>query len=403
MKNTLLISVALLISSAGYGSINKDNAAIKKHYRQDVYGSEVDPSLWRGVNLPLALNSSRQNTLNQADFDYCARAGANVIRLSVHADDNDIQHVDFFDASGKILPADKSAGIAGLKTAVQMAKKANLKVIIDMHTSPGRKSGEIWTDQAYWDKLADIWEAVATAFKNDPTVVAFDLMNEPNIITYIKTQNFVSKGFDEGSMYAGTWSPPQAWKNTPRDYNLQITKLIGAIRDIDDNRYVIVEGFGNLGNPVNFNWMKPIEGFSRVIYSFHMYVPTGLTMLGTKGSKQKGDEDEVKAFSPAADESKIDKAFEPVIAFQKKYHVPIFVGEFGITDDAINGSDASGKPYNGACWLSLVIKKMQANNWGWAYWTFWANNEMKPKSDTDPRYVILSAAMKGETIPDYCK
>jgi hypothetical protein len=203
-------------------------------------------------------------------------------------------------------------------------------------------------------------------------------------------------------MFNGNWSPPADWKNTPRDYNLQITNLIAAIRKIDPNRFVIVEGFGYLGNPVNFNWMKPIEGFDKIIYSFHMYVPTGLTMLGTKSSEMKGNDEKVQPFKMPEDESKIDKALAPVLAFQKKYSVPVYVGEFGITDKAITGKDANGNAYNGACWLNVVINKMNEYKWGWTYWDFWTDIR-KPKSNDDPRYIILSDAMKGQPIPNYCK
>src|SRR5690349_21269250 len=49
----------------------------------------IDPSTWRGVNLPLLSKSNNEKNLSQSDFDYAASAGANVIRLTVHADPND--------------------------------------------------------------------------------------------------------------------------------------------------------------------------------------------------------------------------------------------------------------------------------------------------------------------------
>lgn len=364
-------------------------------------GPEIDPSTWRGVNLPLQIRWATRNSLSQADFDYAAAAGANVIRLSVHADPDGKNYTAFTDTNSKVLPGN-NPGLADLELAVKMAQKAHLKVIIDMHTVPGTKGAKIWQDAEYWDDLTQIWVLIAKKFKDNETVVAFDLMNEPNVIGYIRSQNFVQKASDEGKMLLGMWSPPDAWRNTPRDYNMQMAKMIGAIRDEDDDRYVIVEGFGLLGNPVNFTWMKPIAGFNKVIYSFHMYMPTDLTMLGTKGSIKKGNSDDVKPFNLQQDEAVLDKAFAPVLAFQKKYHVPIFVGEFGITTNAVFDNDASGKPYNGACWLSAVIQKMDKYGWGWTYWDFWTKIR-KPESTTDPRYIILSAAMQGKPVPDYCK
>lgn len=356
----------------------------------------VDPSTWKGVNMPLQINWKTKNSLSQKDFDYAAEAGANVIRLSVHADPEENNYSKFLDIDSRVMESGKSQGLADLASAVDMAEKDGLKVIIDMHTMPGTKAGKIWNDSKYWDVLSSLWTAVAEKFKNNNAVVAFDLMNEPGIISAIQ------KGSgDIQKMFKGTWTPPPSWKGTARDYNLQITKLIATIRKTDPERYVIVEGFGYLGNPINFSWMQPIKGFDKIIYSFHMYVPTGLTMLGTASSDNKPGKQEIKPFLMPQDVTKIDKAFEPVLAFQKKYNVPIYVGEFGITDEAVFGKNASGQPYNGACWLATVIEKMNSYHWGWTYWDFWTEKR-KPDSKDDPRYQILSAAMKGEKIKDYC-
>ena len=375
-------------------SINsKHNNAFQKTKHNDI---NVDPSTWKGVNLPLLSQSQTEKNLSQADFDYAASAGANVIRLTVHADPNDKRCVPFTDNNGSVIEAERNMGISALKAAVNMAQNAHVKIIIDMHTTPGMSNGQIWMDESYWKTLTNIWTTIAQLFKNDSTVLAFDLMNEPNVHTTIERGSS-----DINRMFKGTWSPPANWKNTSKDYNLQIGNLISAIRKIDPNRYVIVEGFGYLGNPVNFNWMKPIEGFDKIVYSFHMYVPTGLTMLGTKGSEMKGKDAKAQPFKMPEDESKIDKALAPVLAFQKRYNVPIFVGEFGITDKAIIAKDGNGNSYNGACWLNVLINKMNEYKWGWTYWDFWTAIR-KPKSNNDPRYVILTAAMKGQPIKDYC-
>jgi len=369
-----------------------------------VHNNEVntDCSKWRGVNLPLQINWATKNSLSQADFDYASSAGANVIRLSVHSDPEAKNHSDFLDDNGKLFPLDHNPGLDDLDKAVKMAEKDHLKVIIDMHTMPGTTGAKIWEEEKYWDYLTQIWVLISQKFKNNKTIVAFDLMNEPGIIGYIRNQNIVQKTSTEAMIYLGKWTPPDDWKNTPRDYNMHMTKIIREIRIVDSSRCAIVEGFGILGNPINFNWMMPIQGFNNIVYSFHMYVPTGITMLGTAGSIKKGQDENVKPFDPAIDESNIDDALAPVIAFQKKYNVPIYVGEFGITNKAIFGKDANGDSYNGACWLTTIIKKMDKNKWGWTYWDFWTAVR-KPESNNDPRYVILSAAMKREPLPRYCK
>ena len=352
---------------------------------------------WRGVNLTLQINQPNSKNLTQADFDYAATAGANVIRLVVNADPKKKNSSVFFDNNGNILPANSSSGIADLKQVSEMADKAGVKIIVDLHIMPGNTANEIWTNPVYWDRLRDLWVQIATVFKNNNTFLAFDLMNEPGLVQSIQSPE---KGTVQSEMAKGNWAFPKKWQNTPRDYKAQITKLVKAIRNADNDRTLIVEGYGLFGQPINFKWLQPVEGVDNIVYSFHMYKPPSITMIGTKGFE--GRDSKPKPFVYPRDAAAIDNAFAPVIEFQKKYNVPIFVGEFGITDEAIFGKDGNKIPYNGACWLSTVIKKMNDYNWGWTYWSFWIDGR-KPTSTSDPRYVILSSAMKGESIKDYCR
>jgi hypothetical protein len=177
--------------------------------------------------------------------------------------------------------------------------------------------------------------------------------------------------------------------------------MIDEIRLVDQDRWIVVEGCGMLGNPVNYAWMKPVDlNDKHIIYSFHMYVPTNLTNIGTKEFINKNLVGE--PFDPVADTRKMDYAMAPVLAFQKKYKVPIFVGEFGVTTDAIYNSNENGVPYNGACWLSVAANKFNKYKWGWTFWSFWVDIR-KPKSKDDPRYLILQKAFTGEVVDGFCK
>ena len=349
--------------------------------------ASIEPSSWKGVNLPLRIDNSGQKNLSQSDFDFAAAAGANIVRLAVHADPDENRHSIFFNDNGNVLPANESPGINELKRAVNMAKKSNLQVIIDMHTLPGTVKAKVWQDEALWGNITTLWTTIAQTFKDDPTVTGFDLMNEPTLV-----KSLVQNADIQRQMLQGKWAVPKEWVGTAKDYKTQIANLIKAIQQVDKSKYIIVEGFGIYGNPINFNWMPYFGGLDNIVYSFHMYVPTQLT--GLKLNNPKNTIDKI-AFKPQRDIGKIDKALEPVIAFQKKYNVPIYVGEFGVTDDALTSG------LNGGCWLATIIDKMQQNKWGWTYWDFFG--ERKPKSTDDPRFKILGAAMKGQPLPDYCK
>lgn len=374
-----------------------------------------DPSTWKGINLPLKLHpvaGTGKKILQQSDFDAAAQAGANVIRLSVHADPEEKYggFSTFVDDQGNVINASNSPGIADLKAAITMAAHDNLKVIIDMHTAPGTTTGKIFKQgQTQWTTLAEIWKEITQSFQGNSTVVAFDLMNEPNLIPGLANEPDPTTGAPLGAagvtqiqnaMYNGKWSMPASWIGTNKDYTLQMTKVIKEIRAIDSNRTVIVEGFGIAGNPVNFNWMQPINGFNNIVYSFHMYQPTSLTSIGQQDFISKGLKG--TPFVYPQDESKIESAIAPVAVFSQKYNVPIYVGEFGIEDDAIFKSDpTTNTPYNGSCWMSSVMQTMASKRWGWTFWDFW-NTGRIPLSANDPRYLLLSADMKKGTNLDYC-
>jgi aryl-phospho-beta-D-glucosidase BglC (GH1 family) len=374
------------------------------------FEATTDPSTWKGVALPLKLDADAgtdKRVLKQSDFDYAAKAGANVIRLAVHADaegkinsnkKQDKPASTFEDKDGNVIDAAHSPGIADLKAAAAMAAKDGIKLIIDMHAAPHTNNGRIFTNQADWDNFKKIWVEIAATFKNNPNVIAFDLMNEPKLLNGLKLAG-IKQTVNTRRMFRRKWSIPDSWNGTPRDYTMQMTNVIKAIRQADPDRTVIVEGFGIMGNPSNFVWMKPILGLKNVVYSAHVYQPILSTMIGMSNFKKKNSEG--VRFNYPADQSKLDTALAPIIAFQKKYNVPIYIGEFGVSDDAVYKSDSTGQSFNGSCWIVAIIKTMNANHFGWTYWDFW-NKGRRPLSEKDPRFIVLSAAMHHKELPDYC-
>ena len=103
----------------------------------------------------------------------------------------------------------------------------------------------------------------------------------------------------------------------------------------------------------------------------------------------------------------------PVTAFQARYHVPIYVGEFSVVRWAPPGS--------GARWLQDVVDLFEARHWSWTYhafrewhgWslehggTFWMNGMEPPPEaakETDRAKVIrraLGRNAEGEIRPHH--
>lgn len=182
----------------------------------------------------------RANWMTQRDFDAIADAGFNSVRIPV---------------SHLVLEAEPfvvdEAGFELLRSAFEMAERAGLYVILDMHSVPGGQStdqpsgditkNEIWTDPVAQERLAWLWQMVARRFKNTPNFVGYDLINEP---------------------FAD-------WVTDIRPQLLQIVdRTIGAIREIDAERLILVpgtlQGIGFYGNPADRGWHN--TGFTEHAY-----------------------------------------------------------------------------------------------------------------------------------------
>ncbi len=76
-----------------------------------------------------------------------------------------------------------------LDQVVQWAHQENLYVILDMHAAPGGQTGKniddsdgypwLFSDASAQQHTIAIWQRVARHYRNDATVLGYDLLNEP--------------------------------------------------------------------------------------------------------------------------------------------------------------------------------------------------------------------------------
>jgi hypothetical protein len=182
----------------------------------------------------------RANWMTQRDFDAIADAGFNCVRIPV-------SHLVL---ESQPFVADE-AGFDILASAFEMADRAGLYVILDMHSVPGGQSTDqpsgditennIWTDPVAQERLAWLWQMVARRFKNTPNFVAYDLINEP---------------FGD-------------WVTDIRPPLLQIVdRTIRSIREIDQERLILLpgtlQGISFYGDPADRGWLN--TGFTEHAY-----------------------------------------------------------------------------------------------------------------------------------------
>ena len=217
------------------------------------------------------------NQFAEADMKFIADHGLNCLRVPMH--------YKYF-----TLPIEKEPvqgqqtwldeGFTRVDSMCVWAERHGIMLILDMHACPGgQSSGDIcdydsskpslWESEANRTKLVALWRKLAERYKDEKCVVGYDLINETN------------------------WSLANSNKML-----WDLTKdIIKAIREVDTNHIVIIEGNGYCND---YNGFPSTKMDSKMMLQFHHY-----WHYGTTGCIQW----------------QMDMG--------AKYNCPIYIGEFG--------------------------------------------------------------------------
>lgn len=226
--------------------------------------------------------------LCEDDIRFLSELGCNSVRLpfNYHYFESDAQPFVYDDEGFRLLDR-----------VVELCRKYNIYVILDMHAVPGGQSldwhcdnytGEarLFSDPLCQKRHLELWKHIANHYKDEDIVAGYELLNEP-----VAEDNSQLTALNN------------IYKNVTR-----------AIREIDKKHIIILEG--------NY-WSKSFEGMDapfddNLVYSPHYYTecfsPT--------------NEDPYKSgiYSREILEQQMDVRDE----FVRKYNVPCWIGEFGI-------------------------------------------------------------------------
>ena len=173
---------------------------------------------------------------DQTDYKQVAEMGMNVVRLTMF--------YKVFEDDAKPYQY-KKEGWEWLEKNILWARQYGVRLILDMHVPPGGyqlgSSGQFWkSSPVYRDRLISLWQAIAARYKDEPTIAAYDLINEPQ---------------------------PQSNKQWA-DY-AQI--LVDTIRAVDTNHLIIAEeSFANVED--SFLSRPYLLKGDNIMYDFHTYV-----------------------------------------------------------------------------------------------------------------------------------
>lgn len=153
---------------------------------------------------------------------------------------------------------------------IQWAEEAGLKIILDMHAPQGGiqlrdKQGALafWTKESVQKEFIDVWVNIAEHYKDSSCVIMYDLLNEPLVIADSEEEG-IAKYVDF------------------------MQRLIQAIREVDENHVMCVEGFSIQRHNTSVDefsyvaldseeWYKQFEE-ENIIFDIHTYGPTVFTM-----------------------------------------------------------------------------------------------------------------------------
>lgn len=202
-------------------------------------------------------------------------------------------------------------GYKYLDSMVNWCKRENMLVLLDMHCAPGGQTGDniddsygypfIYESLADQNQFVDVWKSIATRYKNNETVLGYELMNEP-IADFLSNKDSLNTKLEK--LYK---------------------KATYAIRVIDTNHLIFLGGaqwnnnFGVFGEPFD----------KKLVYTFHKYwMPVKIEEIQT------------------------------YIDFRNKYNVPIYLGESGENTNDWIASFRTLLDENNIGWSFWTYKKM---------------------------------------------
>ena len=247
----------------------------------------------------------RDNYITFDDIRFIKQAGFNSVRVPFS--------YRLFVSEGEPQTLD-GPGYELLDRVVAWCKQERVFVIFDMHGAPGGQTGDniddswgfpfLFESRESQDLTVKIWHRLAARYASEPTVIGYDLLNEP-IAHYFEGDNLESK------------------------LEPLYRRIVAAIREVDPNHIVFLGGA---------RWNTNFKVFGapfdkKLAYTFHKY------WMDVNQS-----------------------AIQEYVDFSNKHNVPVWMGESGENTDAWISSFRTLLENNNIGWCFWPYKKLDATS-----------------------------------------
>lgn len=292
------INLGNWLNPEGYMFLFKDVSSyrlIDQAFREMV-GPDFTDQFWK---------TFKDNYITREDIAYIKQTGMNSIRLPFH-------YKLFTDEDYMGLKSNQD-GFARVDSVIKWCKAEGLYVILDMHDAPGGQTGDNiddsygypWLFESETSKqlFSEIWKKIADRYKNEPTVLGYDLLNEP-IATYFTNKEEINK------LLVPVYK-----------------RGVEAIRSVDPNHIILLGGAQWNSNFSMFD-EKAID--SNMLYTCHRYWCDTL-----------------------------QSNLQDFIDFRNKVNIPLYMGETGENTDEWVGGFRRLMERNNMGWHFWPYKKME--------------------------------------------
>jgi len=260
----------------------------------------------------------------QEDLDRLAAMGANYVNISGPG--------LFTEKPPYVLD---EAVQAHLDNLLDMIARADLFAVITARTGPGRSdftfywdesddlaelllNDDVWLKQDAQDAWVEMWRYTAERYRDNPVVVGYDLMCEPNGPGRLLE---IWNGEDFYPAYAGTLY----------DWNQLYPRIVQAIRQVDPDTPILISAMG-WGSVRWLPFLEPVDD-PHTVYMVHQYEPqehyTHQPYPASNSYPGSFDLDWDGA-PDVFDRAWLDGYLSIIDDFKARYGVTVAVNEFGV-------------------------------------------------------------------------